>query len=111
MKKTSRNLNLLYMLFGVVLVTANAIASKLFDTGFTLFGSPVTLTVGAICYPFTFLVTDVIGEIWGKKEAQDAVKYGFVCQVESVLFIVAARYLTPVDLAVQESYVTMLGQS
>lgn len=111
MKKTHENLNLLYMFFGVVLVTANAIASKIFNTGFTLFGNPVTLTVGAICYPFTFLVTDVIGEIWGRKEAQNAVKYGFICQVVSVLFIVAARYLTPVDDAVQNSYVVMLGQS
>jgi len=111
MKKTTQNLMLLYTVFAVFLVTANAIASKVFNTGFMLFGSPITLTVGAICYPFTFLITDVIGEIWGKKEAQTAVWYGFVAQIISTLFIVAARYLPAVDESVQSAYVTMLGQS
>ena len=78
MKKTQKNLYLLYMLFGVALVTANAIATKVFDMGFTVFGNEVTLTVGVICYPVTFLVTDIIGEIWGKKESSIAVKFGFI---------------------------------
>lgn len=111
MKKTERNLYLLYMIFGVMLVTANAIASKVFNTGIMLAGSPVTLTVGAIVYPFTFLITDIIGEIWGKKQAKIAVIGGFICQAVSTLFIIVARYLPAVDEAVQTSYVTMLGQS
>lgn len=111
MRKTERNLYLLYMLFGVVLVTANAIAAKVFDTGLTLFGSPVTLTVGAICYPVTFLVTDIIGEIWGKRESKIAVRFGFICQVVATFFIIVARYLKPVDSAMQDSYVMLLGQN
>ena len=111
MKKTEKNLMLLYMVFGVFLVTANAIASKVFNTGLMLFGSPITLTVGAICYPFTFLITDIIGEVWGKKEAQTAVHYGFVAQIISTLFIIVARYLPAVDETVQDAYVTMLGQN
>ena len=111
MKKTQTNLNLLYTIFAVFLVTANAIASKVFDTGLSLFGSPITLTVGAICYPFTFLITDIIGELWGKKESKAAVLYGFIAQIISTLFIVAARYLPPVSPEVQDAYVVMLGQS
>lgn len=99
------------MLFGISLVTANAIASKIFTTGFSLFGSPVTLTVGAICYPLTFLITDVIGEIWGKKESQLAVLYGFICQVVSTLVIIIARYLPAVDPTMQDSYINILGQN
>lgn len=99
------------MLFGISLVTANAIASKIFTTGFSLFGSPVTLTVGAICYPLTFLITDVIGEIWGKKESQLAVLYGFICQVVSTLVIIIARYLPAVDSTMQDSYINILGQN
>lgn len=111
MKKTQKNLYLLYMIFGVMLVTANAIASKVFDTGLSIFGSPITLTVGAICYPFTFLITDIIGEIWGKQEAKVAVVGGFICQAISTLFIIAARYLPAVDDSMQHSYVTLLGQN
>lgn len=111
MKKTQKNLYLLYMIFGVMLVTANAIAAKVFNTGLSLFGSPITLTVGAICYPFTFLITDIIGEIWGKAEARTAVLGGFICQAISTIFIIAARYLPAVDNTMQNSYVALLGQN
>lgn len=112
MKKTEKNLSLLYVLFVTFLVTANAMASKVFNTGLSLPGGiPITLTVGAICYPFTFLITDIIGEVWGKKESQKAVLYGFICQIVSTLFIIIARYLPAVDDGVQGAYVTMLGQN
>lgn len=111
MKKTQKNLYLLYMLFGVALVTANCMATKVFQMPFSLFGSPVTLTVGVICYPFTFLVTDIIGELWGKKEAGYAVGFGFICQLVSTALIIVARYLPAVDPVVQGSYVTLLGQN
>ena len=111
MKKTQSNLYLLYMIFGVALVTANAIASKVFDMGFKVFGNEVTLTVGVIVYPITFLVTDIIGEIWGKEESKLAVRYGFICQLVSTAFIIIARYLPAVDPATQEHYVALLGQN
>ena len=111
MKKTQENLYLLYMIFAVGLVTANAISAKLFNMGFSILGNPVTLTVGAICYPITFLVTDIIGEIWGKYEAKIAVKFGFVCQIIATFIIIVARYLPPVDDSVQISYVTLMGQN
>lgn len=111
MKKTKENLYLLYMMFGVALVTANAIATKVFDMGFTVFGNEVTLTVGVICYPVTFLVTDIIGELWGKAESKVAVKFGFICQLVSTAFIIIARYLPAVDPDMQNHYVSLLGQN
>lgn len=111
MRKTFKNLNLIYMVFAVALVTANCIASKMFNTGITLFGAPVTLTTGALCYPITFLCTDVIGELWGKEEAGTAVKFGFVVQLLSTAVIVIARYMPAVDVNMQNAYVTLLGQN
>ena len=111
MKRTEKNLQLLYVLFVVFLVTANAIASKVFTTGLSLFSSPITLTVGAICYPFTFLITDIIGEVWGEHEAKNAVKFGFIGQIVSMLFIVVAKYLPAVDNNMQSSYDNILGTS
>lgn len=110
MKKTEKNLYLLYMLFGALLVTANCIASKVWNTGIPFFGGTITLTVGTISYPFTFLITDVIGELWGKEKASLAVKYGFIVQMCATALIIAARYFPAVDPVVQESYVTLLGQ-
>ena len=111
MKKTDKNLYILYMVFAVMLVTANCVASKIFTTGITLFGAPVTLTSGALAYPFTFLCTDIIGEIWGKEKANVAVKGGFICQLLSTALIILVRYFPATDAAVQESYVTLLGQN
>lgn len=111
MKKTDKNLYILYMVFAVMLVTANCVASKIFTTGINLFGAPVTLTSGALAYPFTFLCTDIIGEIWGKEKANVAVKGGFVCQLFSTALIILVRYFPATDAVVQESYVTLLGQN
>lgn len=111
MRKTEKNLYLIYMIFAVSLVTANCIASKMFNTGITLFGAPVALTTGAICYPVTFLCTDIIGEMWGKQHANIAVKYGFVVQIFSTLVIILARYMPASDMAMQDAFVRLLGQN
>lgn len=111
MKKTEKNLYLLYMLFGVALITANCIASKLMILPFQMFGSAITITCGVIVYPITFLITDILGEIWGKKEAGLAVKFGFICQVIATAIIVIARYIPAADANMQEAYVNLLGQN
>lgn len=111
MKKTTNNLHLLYMVFAIGLIVANAIGAKVFTTGVYLFGAPITLTCGAIAYPITFLCTDIIGEIWGKEEATRAVKYGIVCQLIATAIIIIARYLPAVDPAQQDAYITLLGQN
>ena len=111
MKKTDKNLYLLYMILATGLVTANCIASKVFIMPFSLFGSAVTLTTGAICYPLTFLITDIIGELWGREKANIAVRWGFVSQLISTAIIIIARYLPATDAVMQDSYVTLLGQN
>ena len=111
MKKTDKNLYLLYMIMATGLVTANCIASKVFIMPFSLFGSAVTLTTGAICYPLTFLVTDIIGELWGREKANIAVRWGFVVQLISTAIVIIARYLPATDATMQDSYVNLLGQN
>ena len=69
MKKTNSNLIGINMMFVVSLVISNVVTAKLFATGLTLFGSSLALPGAAVCYAITFLATDVIGEIWGKQEA------------------------------------------
>lgn len=111
MKKTQMNLHILYIVFASSLVLANVIAAKLFFTGFNLFGGPVVITAGAIVYPVTFLITDTIGELWGKKEATTAVLLGLFAQVFALIVILIAIALPAVDPAVQAAIVTVLGQN
>ena len=73
MKKTNTNLMLCAMVFAVALVISNVITAKTIQTGIPLFGSTILVPSAVICYCVTFLMTDVIGEIWGRKEAQTVV--------------------------------------
>lgn len=110
-KKTERNLIALSMIFAVSLVIANVVTAKLFATGVSLFGVPVTLPGAAMCYAVTFLCTDVIGEIWGRKEANRTVVIGFAAQIFATLLIVFTQYMPAADPAMQTAYEMLLGQN
>lgn len=111
MKKTDNNLTILRTLFVVSLIISNVVTGKLFYTGIELFGNIVTLPGAVVCYAITFLMTDVIGEIWGKKEADSTVKYGFIGQILATMLIILTRYIPAADDSMQNAYVQLLGQN
>ena len=111
MKKTTDNLILLNIIFTVGLVISNVVTAKLMYTGFSLFDNPITLPGAGVCYAFTFLATDIIGEIWGKKEANKAVLFGLVGQVFATLLILLTQHLPAADPAMQQNYESLLGQN
>lgn len=81
MKKTSFNLILLNAIFVIGLVVSNLFGGKLISIcGFLVPGAVVT-------YPLTFLCTDIIGEVWGKREANECVKVGAISQLSFLLLI------------------------
>lgn len=111
MKKTTENLLLIQTIFVISIVVANIVGCKVIDTGLTLFGIPLSLSGGAITYAFTFLCTDIIGEVWGKKEAAQAVKIGFIGQLFAIALFVLTQYTPTDDITMQKAYETLLGQS
>ena len=62
-------------------------------------------------YALTFLCTDVIGEIWGKKEANKAVIRGFAAQLIALVLIILTMYLPAYDEEMQRAYRMLLGQT
>jgi uncharacterized PurR-regulated membrane protein YhhQ (DUF165 family) len=60
--------------FIVLLVLTNVIGTKLFASPFN---PNWALTTGILTYPLTFLVTDLVSEIYGKKRADFMVAMGF----------------------------------
>jgi len=92
-------------LFVGALVMTNAIAGKFF----VLFGQE--LSAGIIAYPVTFLVTDLISEIYGRKRASWVVGSGFIVSVFVTLIVWIALQVpvyeqSPVD---QEAFSTVFG--
>lgn len=111
MKATQSNLIMLNMIFVVSIVIANCVGCKIIDTGIDLFGLRLSLSGGAITYAFTFLCTDIIGEVYGKKEARATVFKGFIGQIFAIALIVLTQYTPTADADMQAAYVKLLGQA
>ncbi len=84
--------------FVVVLAMTNIIGVKLFlafpetfPEG--LFGEPVTLTSGLVTYPLTFLLTDIVCEVYGARRANLMVITGFAMSLLILVFIQIALVL------------------
>ena len=71
-------------------VIANVLAAKIVQFG------PFTVAGGIIAFSVTFLITDIISEKWGKKEAKRAVWCGVFA---NVLFIVSIFIVISWDAA------------
>ncbi len=80
-------------LFSVVLVLTNVVGIKLFKG--PLNPEAHALTTGIITYPITFLLTDVVSEIWGSKKANVMVILGFAMSLVMLAIVQIALHLPP----------------
>jgi len=92
--------------FAVLLVLTNVIGIKLFQAPFyewtstILFFIPAdangfALTTGILTYPLTFLITDVVSEIWGERRANFMVIIGFFMSMLMLLITQLALAVEP----------------
>lgn len=80
---------ILSSLFITSLVTSNLIFQKFFTwSPFGIYN--FELSVGIIAYPITFLVTDIISEVYGKKRANRLVKAGVVASAFALLIVIVS---------------------
>ncbi|RKF04770.1 hypothetical protein C8N26_0159 [Tenacibaculum lutimaris] len=83
-------------LFIASLVTSNLIFQKFFYwEPFNLFRFEVS--VGILPYPITFLITDILSEIYGKKKANQVVIAGIFASFFSMLIILVADYTPAIN--------------
>jgi hypothetical protein len=86
----------LCVLFSVLLVTGNLIYQKF--VSLPLFSLPnLELSVGAILYPLTFLLTDLITEFYGKEKARFCVRLAITMNVIVALTIAGMDQLTATE--------------
>lgn len=95
---------ILQALFIAAIIAANLIGTKVTKIGFLEF------SVGIFAFPLTFLITDVIAEVHGKKETQRLVYGGFVALI-FVLAMTALAVILPFAPRsfVQENYTQVFG--
>jgi len=95
-KKKAYNLYIaLTAIFISSLVTCNLIFQKFFS--WSPFGYEVMLSVGILPYPVTFLVTDIVAEVFGKKMANRVVLAGLAASVFTLLIIIVATNVQATD--------------
>ena len=87
---------ILAALFIASLVTSNLIFQKFFywePFGWYRF----EISVGILPYPITFLITDILSEIYGKKKANQVVIAGIFASFFSILIILAADFAPSIN--------------
>lgn len=83
---------ILAALFIASLVVSNLIFQKFFYWDF--FGIyTFEISVGILPYPITFLITDIISEIYGKQKANQVVTAGIFASVFSLLIVYSADFV------------------
>jgi hypothetical protein len=67
------------LLFTVCLIVANIVEQKLIQIG------PIEATAGLLIFPISYIVNDIIAEIWGYKKARLIIWSGFAMNFLAVL--------------------------
>ena len=99
MEQDKRKVSVLFMLFGtlfcVCLITANVLETKQLSFG------PINLTAGVIVFPVSYIINDVVCEVWGYARTRMLIWMGFAMNFFFVImgaiadWIPGAPYGTP----------------
>ncbi len=89
-----RMLQIMSAIFIASLVACNLIFQKFFILDLHYF--VLILSVGIIPYPITFLITDIISEIYGKEKANKLVLSGFFASIFVIIILLISDYVTAV---------------
>lgn len=101
----------IYFILGGLFITALVVSNLIFQKFFywDFFGIyRFEISVGILPYPVTFLITDIISEVYGRKKANQMVTTGILASVFSLLIIyvsanVPSTSWSPIDDAVFEN--------
>jgi uncharacterized integral membrane protein (TIGR00697 family) len=98
-------------LFIAALITCNIIANKFveIDLGFKTF----VISVGVLPYPLTFLITDALSEIYGRKKTNAVVITGFIASglVLGILWLGNAFNAIPGSIVNDMQYETVFANT
>ena len=96
----------IYLYLGALFITSLVVSNLIFQKFFywnpfgdiTVFGASLfEISVGILPYPITFLITDLISEIYGKKKANQIVTAGIFASFFSMGIILLADLAPAID--------------
>ncbi|MDX1363177.1 queuosine precursor transporter [Arenibacter latericius] len=96
----------IYLYLGALFITSLVVSNLIFQKffywnpfgDFTVFGAPLfEISVGVLPYPITFLITDLISEIYGRKKANQVVTAGIFASVFSMGIVLIANFVPAIE--------------
>jgi hypothetical protein len=104
MKKTFKYYDIILAVFAAILLISNLAGTKLIAFG------PIITDGGAILFPISYILGDVLTEIYGYKYARRAIWVGLGVMLLAVLCFTIVRYMPPApEYTAQASYEAVLG--
>ncbi|MEE8372781.1 MAG: queuosine precursor transporter [Dehalococcoidia bacterium] len=100
--------------FVTCLITANIIAVKLITLGVDPVGIgglrlPAPLPAAIVIFPLTYIVGDILTEVYGYRQARRVIWLGFFCNLIAVAAFWVAGLIPPLDPDVQTAYDRIFG--
>ena len=98
-KRSVQNLFLaqkIFLIFGALFITALVVSNLIFQKFFywDFFGIyRFEISAGILPYPVTFLITDIISEVYGKKRANQIVTAGLFASIFSLIIVFIANHV------------------
>ena len=88
-----RFLDIITALFSVILVTSNVASSaKIIDLGLSVFGINLAFDGGTLLFPLSYILGDILTEIYGFRAARRVIWTGFVClALSALMFFILER--------------------
>ena len=108
--KITPSLIVLGMLFVTVLIASNVTGAKLVDI--TFFGNTFTISIALLFFPLTYVVSDIITEVYGFNVCRFVIWSGLLCNIFFLIMIFAAAVIHPsVYFTGQKAFETTLFTS
>jgi uncharacterized integral membrane protein (TIGR00697 family) len=94
----SRFLDVVAIVYIVLIVTANVMASKVLAIRLLPLGS-IIIDAGTLTYPLTFMIGDILAEIYGYKAARRIILWGFAANLLFSALAWVGTLFPPLDAA------------
>ncbi len=97
-------------IFVTCLITANIIVIKPINLGFSVMGIPVPLPAAIVIFPLSYIIGDILTEVYGYRMARRVIWLGFLCNLIAVIAIWLGQILPPNSMwGGQKAYESTLG--
>ena len=109
-RKINNHVSLAYMVCGLLfptcLIIANIVEQKLIQIG------PIEATAGLLIFPISYIVYDIIAEVWGYRKARLIIWYGFLMNFLAVaVFRVSILVPGSENFTHQEAFSLVMGNT